>query len=140
MQNSHTIDFAAYDRSAKYAYRDELEARARELGYRYISEMIVKEYVKHPTRTAAANIGRWSKNAILYHIRKLGLPTRPRGGANYKGKYRYTPEQDREITRLFADGLTFRAISKKIGIPVWSVRRRMERLRLLPANDRRKIK
>ena len=81
------------DNCRQYSFRDERLARARELGYRYISEAAIKTYMQVKSIRRTAKIMSTPDNpvgysAVLHDLMRCGIKRGPRGGANNKRKHR----------------------------------------------------
>jgi hypothetical protein len=67
------IDFA-------FKYREDRKKQANELGYKYISECLIKEYRKIKSLDKVGEKLKLSQAAILYALKKFGEPRQPIGG------------------------------------------------------------
>ena len=128
------IDYKSYDAATRWHFPADLRRRAAELGYQYISEMIAGEYARFGGRRAAAKSIGVTGHTIWRHIRLMGFPPRPRGGANNHCKWA-TPEIDAKIRAMDSKGIGYRAIATTMGRSIWQVRDRMETLGLIPKKN-----
>ena len=135
--DNHKIDFKSYDAQTRWHYPADLRKRVADLGYRYISEMIAGEYNRLGGRRAAAKSIGVSGHTIWRHMRLMGFPPRPRGGANNHCKWA-TPEIDTKIKLMDSRGFGYRAIAAVLGRAMWQIRRRMMRLGLIPKKPYRR--
>ena len=78
-------DYAKIDQESTFCWRDERLERAKELGYDYISESIVKTYrkTKSGRKTGKILCGLSDIN-IRWFLNKIGEPVRGPGGPNRK--------------------------------------------------------
>lgn len=83
--------------------------------YAYYFEYVHKRYAENiPCRVIGEPFG-LSKDCILQHLRKMGIPRRPRGGPN---NVKLTPEQVVDV--ILAEG-THPEIAKRLSIPKGSI-------------------
>jgi hypothetical protein len=61
-------------------------AIAKKHGYSGYYDMVVCEYRKNVSSRDIAKVFDVGKTSIVYTLKALGEPVRPRGGANHKGK------------------------------------------------------
>ena len=122
------ISFKKYDASVRWHYRADMVARAKQMGYEYISEMFLQEYLKHGSlRKAAKEIGLICKRTVWLHLGNMGIKFGGRGGPNNKCKWA-TPEIDAKILRLKAAGKSVREIGEAVGVSREKARGRIKYL------------
>lgn len=123
--------FEWYDRNTVFSYREEKQGIVKQLGYQFISEMIIREYEKGlSTREVANKLGYLTACGLRYHFYELQELTgkrilRSRGGANnLKGLSTLTDQQRKQIQNLYLNKrFGYRRISKKLNIPEGKIRR-----------------
>lgn len=104
----------------RWHYKKDWQQRAEALGYKYISEAIIKEYEKHQSSVVAKKMG-VSSIAIRVRLKQFGIPLRPRGGANYKAKPGDTT-YDKDIIRLYSvEGYSAKITGQILGLSYWFV-------------------
>lgn len=108
------INFRALDASVQFKYRDDWQAAAKRLGYKYISEAIIKSYESMPSSEIAKAFS-VSKTTVLHYLRRFGVPRRSKGGPNFKAT-RDSQQVKKLLQKYFEDELSIREAAATIGM------------------------
>jgi len=121
--------FQRYDEKAQYQYKEDHLAEVRKMGYDFISEAFVQEYLKgFSLSQIAIKLDYTSSGSVRYHLLKIQKLLnkkilRSRGGANYR-KTQLSESEKSDIKYLYEEGkMGSRRIAKVIQLSEPSIRR-----------------
>lgn len=115
------IHFKKYDKRTRYSYRQDLEEVVKQSKYESIIEMIVREYQKGKSLREVAEMFGRTHQFIKYHLDRVGLEKRGRGGWNHIGKYPFCKKTERRILELRKKGYCFAEIGRRVNLPPWCI-------------------